>query len=164
VVFSRVVVGAGFALIFSFPVWASDLPAPSLADATDAAIPQDNIQPPVCVEGYTKTITPSANLMKKPGKRQSCKYGYTDARPKYYDEIHLIPPEDNPGDPLKLGPKPRINKWDVAKTEPPKFITYRMVCAQEDVTLAEVQRAIMANLIEAWKKLCVLRVTFLVSR
>jgi hypothetical protein len=163
VVFYRAVVGTGFALIFSFPVWASDLAAPSLAVTTDAAIPQDNIQPPVCVEGYTKTILPSANPMKKPGKRQSCKYGYTDVRPKYYDEIHLIPPEDNPGDPWNLGPKPRINKWDVAKTTQPKFITYRMVCAQDDVTLAEVQRAITANLIEAWKKLCVLRVTFLVS-
>ena len=118
---------------------------------------------PMCVEGYTRII-PSMHL-NKPGKRQLCKYGYSDNRPKYYGDIHLtLPDKSNPNDPWNLGPKPRINEWDVAREVPPKFVTYRMVCVQDEaVTTAEIQQAVTANLIDAWKKLCIVRVTFLIS-
>jgi len=156
---------ASLALAFSFPAWASDLPDPVLTHgATNLNVTQENIQQTVCVKGYTKTIRPPAHFTNKVKKRQLCEYGYTDTNPKYYEEVHLTPPSigGNPSDPRNLWPKPQISAWDAGKKAQLKFGTYRMVCAQES-TLAEVQQAVATNLIEAWKKLCILRVSFLLS-
>ena len=156
---------ASLALAFSFPAWASDLPDPVLTPgAINHNVTQESIQQTVCVKGYTKTIRPPAHFTNKVKKRQLCEYGYTDTNPKYYEEVHLTPPSigGNPSDPRNLWPKPQISAWDAGKKDQPKFVTYRMVCAQE-ISFAEVQQAMAINLIEAWKKLCILRVSFLLS-
>jgi hypothetical protein len=124
-----------------------------------------NIQQAVCVKGYAKTIQPPAHFTNKLKKRQLCEYRYTDTNPKHYEEIHLIPPSigGNPSDPRNLWPKPRISEWDAGKKDQLKFVTYRMVCTQ-DITLAEVQHALAASWIDAWRKLCILRVSFLLPK
>ena len=83
---------------------------------------------------------------------------------KNYEEIRLAPGSvgGNPNDPRSLWPKPQISAWDAAQKERRKLVTSRMVCTQE-ITLAEIQQAISANLIEVWKKLCIVRVTFFIS-
>lgn len=68
----------------------------------------------------------------------------------------------NPSDPRNLWPKPRISEWDAGKKVQPQFVTYRMICAQ-DLSLAELQHLMAASWVETWKKLCILRVSFLLS-
>ena len=122
----------------------------------------------MCVGGYVNPTYPrptrSSYFSGKPGKQQMCKYSYMELLSKNYQEIRLVPPEvgGNPSDPRNLWPKPPISAWDVARKERSKFVTSRMVCTQE-ITLAEIQQAISANLIEVWKKLCIVRVTFFIS-
>ncbi|MEO7623178.1 MAG: hypothetical protein ABIS30_08940 [Gallionella sp.] len=81
-----------------------------------------------------------------------------------YEEIHLAPPSvgGSLGNPHNLWPKPQISAWDAAQKERPKLVATRMVCTQE-ITFAEIQQSISANLIELWKKLCIVRVTFFIS-
>lgn len=180
IVMSRIISGAGLALVLSFSavtfsVWATELPPPPLtAAAIEPEIKttqkitsknhQDNLPQTLCVGGYVNTTHYSYLLGKLAGERQLCKFNYRESFPKNYEEIRLAPPSvgGNPSDPRNLWPKPQISTWDAAQKERPKLVTSRMVCTQE-ITLAEIQQAISANLIELWKKLCIVRVTFFVS-
>ena len=175
---SRIISGASLALVLSFSAvacaaWAAELPPPPLtAAAIEPEIKitqkitskkyQDNLLQIMCVGGYVNTTHYS--LGKLVGERQLCKFNYMESFPKNYEEIRLAPPSlgGNPSDPRNLWPKPQISAWDAAQKDRPKLVTSRMVCTQE-ITLAEIQQAISANLIELWKKLCIVRVTFFVS-
>ena len=176
---SRVISGVSLALALSFTAWAfdawgsltwaSELPTPPLPAAViepkiTPKITQYNLQQTMCVGGYVNTIHSSAYFRGRAVQRQLCKYGYIETLPKNYEKIRpeLLGVGGTPNDPRNLWPKPHISAWDAAKKEQPKFVTSRMVCAQE-IALAEIQQAITANLVEAWKKLCILRVTFFVS-
>lgn len=177
---SRIISGGGLTLVLSFSAgafdawssraWAVELPPPPL---TAAAIePKIKITPKITSKNYPDNLPQtlcvggqvnSAHSSYFSGKRQSCKFSYMETLPKNYEAIRLAPPSvgDNPSDPRNLWPKPQINAWDAAQ-ERPKLVTSRMVCTQE-ITLAEIQQAVSANLIEVWKKLCIVRVTFFVS-
>jgi len=93
-----------FALVLSFPAWASDLPNPSLTPgAINPDVTQANIQSTVCVRGYTKTIRPPAHYTNKLKKRQMRESGYVDRNPKHYEEVRI---------PLKLDAQSTAN-WTV---------------------------------------------------
>ena len=149
-----VLLSAILALVLSFPVWASDLPDPSLTPgAINPEVTQANIQQTVCVKGYTKTIRPPAHFTNKLKKRQLREYGYADRNPKHYEEDHLIALSIGgaPDDPRNLWPEPRSSEWNAGKKDRLEFVLYKMVCAQE-IPLPEAQHAMAANWIEAWKQ------------
>ncbi len=104
------------------------------------------------MKGYTKTIRPPAYFTNKLKKRQLREYGYDDINPKHYEEDHLIALSIGgaPNDAHNLWPQPRNSKWDAAKKDQLEFVLYKMVCAQE-VSLAEAQRAMASDWIEAWE-------------
>lgn len=181
---SRIISGAGLALVLFFGVgafdawgsraWAAELPPPPLtAAAIEPKIKttpkitsksyQDNLPQTLCVGGQVNSAH-SSYFSGEPARRQSCKFSYMETFRKNYEEIRFVPPSvgGNPSDPRNLWPKPQISAWDAAQKERPKLVTSRMVCTQE-ITLAEIQQAVSANLIEVWKKLCIVRVTFFVS-
>ncbi len=181
---SRIISGASLALVLFFNVvvfdaWgsragAAELPPPPLtAAAIEPKIKitpkitsknyQDNLPQTLCVGGQVSSAH-SSYFWGKPGKLQLCKFSYMETSSKNYEEIRLAPPSvgGNPSDPRNLWPQPQISAWDAAQKERRKFVTSRMVCTQE-ITLAEIQQAISANLIEVWKKLCIVRVTFFIS-
>lgn len=145
---------ATLALALSLPVWASDLPDPAITPgAINTDVTQQNIHSTVCVKGYTKTIRPPAHFTNKLKKRQIREYGYADTNPKHYEEDHLIALSIGgaPDDPRNLWPEPRNSEWDAKKKDRLEFVLYKMVCNQE-ISLAEAQRAMATNWIEAWKR------------
>jgi len=142
------------ALTLSIPVWASDLPDPSLTPGTiNPDVTQENIHSTVCVKGYTKTIRPPAHYTNKLKKRQMREYGYADRNPKHYEEDHLIALSIGgaPHDPRNLWPEPRKSEWSAKQKDRLEFVLYKMVCAQE-MSLADAQHAMATNWIEAWKQ------------
>jgi hypothetical protein len=181
---SRIISGASLALVLFFSAgafdalgsqaWAAELPPPPLtAAAIEPKIKitpkitsknyQNNLPQTLCVGGQVSSAH-SSDFSGKSGKLQLCKFSYMGTSSKNYEEIRLAPPSvgGNPSDPRNLWPKRQISAWDAAQKERGKFVTSRMVCTQE-ITLAEIQQAISANLIEVWKKLCIVRVTFFIS-
>jgi len=143
-----------FALVLSFPAWASDLPNPSLTPgAINPDVTQANIQSTVCVRGYTKTIRPPAHYTNKLKKRQMRESGYVDRNPKHYEEDHLIALSIGgaPHDRRNLWPEPRNSEWNAKKKDRLEFVLYKMVCNQE-ISLVEAQHAMATNWIEAWKQ------------
>lgn len=57
---------AAIALVFSLPVFASDLPDSAITPgAINPDITQENIRQTVCVKGFTKTIRPPAYFTNK---------------------------------------------------------------------------------------------------
>jgi len=145
---------ATLALALSFPVWASDLPNPSLTPGSiNPYVTQENIHSTVCVKGYTKTIRPPAHFTNKLKKRQMREYGYADRNPKHYEEDHLIALSIGgaPNDPRNLWPEPHNSEWSAKQKDRLEFVLYKMVCAQE-ISLTEAQHAMATNWIEAWKR------------
>lgn len=145
---------AVLALALSCTALASDLPNPAFTPgAVNPNVTQINIHQTVCVKGYTKTIRPPAYHTNKLKKQQLREYGYADTNPKHYEEDHLIALSIGgaPNDPRNLWPEPRISEWNAKKKDHLEFVLYKMVCAQE-ITLAEAQRAMAVNWIEAWKR------------
>lgn len=145
---------ATLVLALSFPVWASDLPDPTITPgAINPNVTQENIQQTVCVRGYTKTIRPPAHFTNKLKKRQLREYDYVDRNPKHYEEDHLIALSIGgaPDDPRNLWPQPRTSEWNAQKKDQLEFVIYKMVCRQE-ISLAEAQHAMATNWIYAWKR------------
>ena len=133
---------------------ARDLPDPQLTPgAINQEVTQANIAQTVCVKGYSKTIRPPANFTNRLKKRQILQYGYADRDPKHYEEDHLIPLSlgGAPDEPRNLWPEARASEWGAAKKDQLEFVLYKMVCAHE-ISLADAQREIATQWIEAWKK------------
>jgi hypothetical protein len=186
---SRIISGASLAMVLFFSAgalddwglrtwgslaWAAELPPPPLMAAaiepkinTTPKITSkyylDNLPQTLCVRGQFSSAH-SSHVSGKSAHRQSCKFSYVETSPMNYEAIHLAPPGvgGNPSKPRNLWPKPQISAWDAAQKKRPQLVTSRMVCTQE-ITLAEIQQEISANLIELWKKLCIVRVTFFIS-
>ena len=138
--------------LFPAQVWASDLPNSSLTPGTiNPYVTQTNIQQTICLKGYTKTIRPPAHFTNKLKKRQILEYGYADRNPKHYEEDHLIALSIGgaPDDSRNLWPEPRNGEWNAKKKDQLEFVLYKMVCAQ-DISLADAQRLMATNWIEAW--------------
>jgi hypothetical protein len=146
-----------FAILFLFAAGiaaAGDLPNPSLTPgATNPDVTQDNIGSTICVKGWTKTIRPPANYTNKLKKQQIARYGYADTNPKHYEEDHLVSLEigGDPRDERNLWPQPWTSQWNAGTKDKLENALHRMVCAGE-ISLAEAQRAIATNWIEAYKK------------
>jgi hypothetical protein len=140
--------------VLSFPAWTSDLPDPVITPgAINPGITQENIRQTVCVKGYTKKIRPPAHLTNKLKKQQIRAYGYTDTNLKLYEEDHLIALEIGgaPDDPLNLWPQPRNSEWGAEKKDQLENVLHKKICARE-IPLAEAQRAMATNWIEAWNQ------------
>jgi hypothetical protein len=151
---SQPLVVAALALVISLPVWASDLPNPSLTPgAIDTYITQQNIHQTVCIKRYIKTIRPPVNYTNKLKKRQIREYGYEDRNPKHYEEDHLIALSIGgaPHDPRNLWPEPRKSEWNAKKKDQLEFVIYKMVCDGE-ISLVEAQHEMATDWIEAWKR------------
>lgn len=134
--------------------FAGDLPNPSLTPgATNPDVAQDNIASTICVKGWTKTIRPAANYTNRLKKQQITQYGYADTNPKHYEEDHLISLEigGDPRDERNLWPEPWNSQWNAHVKDKLENALHRMVCAGE-IPLAEAQKAIATNWIEAYKK------------
>jgi hypothetical protein len=139
---------------FCSVVQAGDLPdARMTPGSTNPNVTQANIQQTICVKGYTKTIRPPAYYTNKLKKQQIRAYGYSDANPKNYEEDHLIALSigGSPDDPKNLWPQPRNSEFDAAKKDALEFTFYKMVCSNQ-ISLAEAQRAMATNWIDAWKQ------------
>lgn len=135
-------------------VFAADLPDPKLTPgAINPDVTQKNIQQTVCVKGFTKTIRPPASFTNKLKKIQIRQYGYADVNPKHYEEDHLIALSIGgaPDDERNLWPEPRDSEWNAAKKDQLEFVMYKMVCSNL-ISLADAQKAMSENWIEAWKK------------
>lgn len=143
-----------FALVFSYPGWASGLPDPVLTPgAINLNVTQENMQHTVCVKGYTKTIRPPAYYTNKLKKQQIREYGYADMNPKHYEEDHLIALSIGGAsdDPLNLWPQPRNSEWGAEKKDQLEKVLYKMVCTQK-LSLSEAQHAMATNWMAAWKR------------
>lgn len=133
---------------------AGDLPDPRLTPgALNPEITQANVFQTVCVRGYSKRIRPPVYFTNRLKKRQIRAYGYADGNPKHYEEDHLVPLSIGgaPDDPRNLWPEPRISEWGADKKDQLEFVLYKMVCAGE-ISLADAQREIAVNWIDAWKR------------
>ena len=138
----------------SVSAWAGDLPDPRLTPgAFNPDVFQSNIHETICVPGYTKTIRPPAYYTNKLKKQQIRQYGYADRRVRDYEEDHACPLSlgGAPENPLNLWPEPRNSEWGAAEKDQLEFVLYKMVCAEE-ISLADAQRAMVTNWIDAWKK------------
>jgi hypothetical protein len=72
-------------------------------------ITQQNIRDTICNPRWsTKSIRPEASYTNRLKGEQIGEYGYSDSRPKDYEEDHFIPLElgGNPTDPKNLWPEP----------------------------------------------------------
>lgn len=133
---------------------AGDLPNPRMTPgAINPDVTQANLQQTVCVKGFTKTIRPPAYYTNKLKKAQIREYGYADTDPKHYEEDHLVALSigGDPRDERNLWPQPRNTEWGAEKKDQLEFVLYRSVCDGK-VSLAEAQRAMATNWIEAYKK------------
>jgi hypothetical protein len=77
--------------------------------ATNADITQENIRDTICNPRWsTKSIRPPAAYTNRLKMEQIGEYGYSDSRPRDYEEDHFIPLElgGNPTDPKNLWPEP----------------------------------------------------------
>jgi hypothetical protein len=132
---------------------AGDLPNPGLTPgAINPDVTQANIQQTICVKGWTKTIRPPAYFTNKLKKQQIAQYGYADKNPKHYEEDHLISLEvgGDPRDERNLWPEPWTSQWNAHTKDKLENALHRMVCAGE-IPLAEAQKAIAGNWIQAYK-------------
>lgn len=143
-----------FALVSAGASCAADLPDPRITPgALNPEVTQANLHETVCVKGYTKKNRPPAYFTNKLKKAQIKQYGYLNTDPRDYEEDHLIALSIGGAarDPLNLWPAPRKTEWGAERKNQLEFVLYRLVCAG-DVPLAEAQRAMATNWIEAWRR------------
>lgn len=163
-------IAAVAALAVFYSIWAaaaraSELPVLPPGTAVESAITADSLPQTVCLGSYFKEkINVPLRFQGASGipPRQRCKYDYPDLRPEYYGQIRFVPRGNgnNPSDPRNLWHKPPpVDAWEAGKKAQPKLFSSRMVC-NEKITFTELLRAISSNWIEAWKKLCVVQITF----
>ena len=111
--------------------YAGELPDPQLTPGvSNSDVTQYNIQDTICVRGYTKTIRPPANYTNRLKKKQLVQYGYKHAKPKTFEEDHLIPlgVGGDPTDLQNLWPEPRKGEWSAAKKDKLENKLHELVC------------------------------------
>lgn len=133
---------------------AADLPDPRLTPgARDPAVDQSNIGRTICHRGYAQSVRPPRAYTDGLKRGQIRQYRYPDRDPRLYEEDHLIPLSlgGAPTDQRNLWPEPRIGAWNAARKDELEFVLYKMVCGGR-ISLAQAQREIASDWIEAWKR------------
>lgn len=117
-------------------------------------ITQANIRQNICKKGWsTKSIRPPEDYTEALKKKNLTEPRYIDKNPKHYEQDHLISLElgGDPADPRNLWPQPYAGKCGARIKDRLEDKLHSLVCAGK-VTLAEAQRAISQNWIEAYRK------------
>lgn len=141
---------------------ADALPNPRLTPgAINPAVTQDNLRETICRPGYSRSIRPPESYTERLKREQIRQYGYPqqmgkDAyRLREYEEDHLISLElgGSPDDPKNLWPQPHhvIGGWGSYAKDRLENRLHSLVCKGK-IPLAEAQRAIATNWIEAYKQ------------
>lgn len=139
------------------------LPNPRLTPgALNLAVTQATLRQTICRPGgYTRSIRPAEDYTERLKRRQVRQYGYPEqmGRDGYmlrnYEEDHLISLElgGNPSDARNLWPEPHhvIGGWGSYVKDQLENRLHTMVCRGQ-VSLADAQRMIASNWIEAYKR------------
>ena len=137
------------------------LPDPARTPGSiNPAATQAKLADTVCKSGWAATQRPPAAYTSALKFAQIIEYGYTDRDRSHYQEDHLVPLElgGAPRDPRNLWPEPNeatlpdgttITSGDKDDLED---ALHRKVCGGE-MLLADAQRLIAGNWIDAWKQL-----------
>ena len=151
----RAMIFALFALVLAGPVYAGDLPDPTMTPgAINPSVTQDNISSTICVSGWTKTIRPPASYTNKLKAQQMPLYGYPPGTPpSSVEEDHLISLElgGDPRSPLNLWPELWIGEWGAHKKDAVETKLKRLVCSGK-LSLADAQTAIRTDWIAAYHR------------
>lgn len=132
---------------------ASGLPNPQITPgAVDPTVTPHNVHSTVCVKGYTAKVRPDKRVTNRLKREQIRQYRYADTNPQNYEQDHLIPLGigGHPRDPQNMWPQARNSDWGADEKNDLEFVVYKMVCSGE-LTLAEAQRRIAHNWIEAYQ-------------
>jgi hypothetical protein len=121
----------------------------------NSAVTQETIDSTICVRGWTRTVRPPRQYTSALKRQQIREFGYADRQMGDYEEDHLIPLGlgGSPSDPRNLWPEPRVSAdgWNADLKDELEAVLPRLVCSGR-VPLAEAQRAIAANWIDAYTR------------
>jgi hypothetical protein len=137
------------------------LPDPARTPGSiNPAATQANLADTVCKSGWAATQRPPSAYTSALEIAQIIEYGYADRDRSHYQEDHLVPLElgGAPRDPRNLWPEPNAatlpNGTLISSGEKDDLedVLHREVCAG-DMSLADAQRLIAGNWIDAWEQL-----------
>lgn len=144
-------------LLAGGPVWGqSSLPDPRLTPgALNPVVTRENIGATICLRGWTRTVRPPEAFTYALKRQQVRGWGYQDRRLGHYEEDHLVPLDlgGSPDDERNLWPEPRESEdgWTADRKDELEVVLNRLVCSGS-LPLAEAQRAIATNWIEAYRR------------
>lgn len=121
---------------------------------------QVNLADTVCKSGWAATQRPPSAYTSALKLAQIFEYGYADRDRSHYQEDHLVPLElgGAPRDPRNLWPEPNAATLpdgtliSSGEKDDLEDALHRKVCAG-DMSLADAQRLIAGNWIDAWEQL-----------
>ena len=104
-------------------------------------------------KNWTRPYRPAVSFTNALKKLQMKSYGYPLADIAAYEEDHLVPLclAGAPQDPANLWPQPRFGTWSADRKDQLEAKLCRLACEGE-VPLAEAQREIATDWIEAYRK------------
>ena len=142
-----------YGVVFSL---AEARPSPRLTPgALNPAVEQANISETICVPGYSRSIRPPEEYTERLKRLGLRRYGYSDLRLRDYEEDHLVSLElgGSPTNPRNLWPEPHhvIGGWGSYTKDRLENRLHTLVCRGR-VPLAQAQRAIASDWIEAYKR------------
>jgi hypothetical protein len=121
--------------------------------ALNPAVTRETIVSTICVRGWTRTVRPPRQYTSTLKRQQIREFGYADRKMSDYEEDHLVPLDlgGSPTDPRNLWPEPRVatDGWNADLKDELEAVLAHLVCSGR-VPLAEAQRAIAANWIDAY--------------
>jgi hypothetical protein len=127
-------------------------PIPAITPGvSNPQVTQANIQQTICVAGWTATIRPPAQYTDQLKRKGIQEYGFSDPKPKDYEEDHFIPLElgGNPKDPGNLWPEPyytQVHGKQIGAHEKDKVenLLRRQVCDGK-ITLQQAQEQMQTD-------------------
>ena len=133
---------------------AGELPDRRLTPGTiNAAISEPQYRAQCRTKDWTRPYRPAVSFTNSLKKLQMKRYGYPLADIADYEEDHLVPLclAGAPQDPANLWPQPRFGEWSADRKDKLEAKLCRLACDGK-VPLAEAQREIATNWIEAYRK------------
>ena len=133
---------------------ASELPDRKLTLGTvNTAISEQQYRAQCHTKNWTRPYRPAVSFTNALKKLQMKRYGYPLADIADYEEDHLVPLclAGAPQDPANLWPQPRFGTWSADRKDQLETKLCRLACEGE-VPLAEAQREIATDWIEAYRK------------
>lgn len=123
--------------------------------ALNRGVNQANIGETICVRGYSKSIRPPEEYTERLKRLGVRRYGYSDRRPRDYEEDHLVSLAlgGSPTDPRNLWPEPHhvIGGWGSYAKDRVEDRLHTLVCRGR-VPLAQAQSAIASDWIAAYER------------